>query len=208
MPPLDPTLRNELLAMAADDHDVRSELVASGELFDGYHPRMAIVHARNAALLEGIVDERGWPGRKLVGDDGAEAAWLVLQHAIAHPRLQRKCLLRLKTAAAAGDIPWSHVAFLDDRICCFEERPQRYGTQFDWDASGELSPLPLQDPHRVDEFRAGVGLGPLAERTEQLRREAAANGDEPPRDVEARRREKRAWARSVGWIRAAANARD
>lgn len=194
------SLQQELMTLCAQDEETRAELVASGELFDGYHPRMAAVHTRNANALSRIVDEWGWPGVSLVGNKGAEAAWLVLQHSIGHPELQRRCLPLLQAAADAGDIPAIYVAYLEDRICCFEERPQRYGTQFDWDDNGQMSPLPIQDPDRVDSLRDSVGLGPLLERIEQVRKDARAEGQQPPADREKRQREKRAWARSVGWI--------
>ena len=193
-------LQEELIALYTLDEKVRAELVASGELFDGYHPRMAAVHTQNADALQRIIDARGWPGRSLVGDAGAEAAWLVLQHAIAHPELQRRCLPLLQAAAEAGEIPASYAAFLEDRICSWEERPQRFGTQFDWDENGELSPLPLQDPDRVDSLRESVGLGPLSKRIQQVRNNAEAEGDRPPVDFEKRRREKTAFAKSVGWL--------
>lgn len=84
-------LRQALLSMVDEDDAVRSALAAKGELHDGYAPGMAEVHRRNAAELERIIEANGWPHRELVGDDGAAAAWLVLQHAIANPSLQRRC---------------------------------------------------------------------------------------------------------------------
>ncbi|MDJ0907253.1 MAG: hypothetical protein QNJ00_06195 [Woeseiaceae bacterium] len=193
-------LLEELCELASLDERTRSELVASGELFDGYHPRMAAVHAANAAALERIVNEWGWPGKSLVGEKGADAAWTVLQHSIGYPGLQRSCLPLLEDAATAGEVPAHQPAFLEDRICCFEGRPQRYGTQLDWDENGELSPLPLQEPDRVDSYRASVGLGPLSERVEQARIEARDEGATPPEDFEQWQRDKKAWARSVGWF--------
>ena len=193
-------LLEELCHLVSLDETTRSELVASGELFDGYHPRMAAIHAKNATALARIISEWGWPGKSLVGEKGAEAAWIVLQHSIAHPELQRKCLPLLQVATAAGEIPAHYVAFLEDRICCFEGRPQRYGTQLDWDENGELSPLPLQDPDRVDSYRESVGLGPLSEKIEQARINARDEGAEPPENFEKRQLEKRAWAKSVGWL--------
>jgi hypothetical protein len=186
--------------LSSRDERTRAALVASGELFDGYHPRMAEVHKDNAASLEAIIDKWGWPGKSLVGDEGAKAAWIVLQHAIADPALQRRCLPLLKAAADAGEIPARQAAYLEDRICCFEGRPQRYGTQLDWDASGLLSPLPLADPDGVDSLRESVGLGPLSDRVTEARAEAAREGAKAPDDLEQRQREKRAWARSVGWL--------
>ncbi|HEX8290458.1 MAG TPA: DUF6624 domain-containing protein [Pyrinomonadaceae bacterium] len=187
-----------LLGMAEEDRRVRAELAATGELFRGYAPRMEEVHRRNARVLESIIDRYGWPGKSLVGDDGADAAWLVLQHAVGSPQLQRRCLAVLREAVARGEMEPAHLAYLEDRICFFERRPQRYGTQFDWDERGRLSPWLLEDPERVDEYRLSVGLGPLAERLEQARRETA-DGAKPP-DPEGRKEEMLAWAKSVGWV--------
>jgi hypothetical protein len=192
-------LRADLLAMVDQDNRVRAELVSTGELFDGYNSRMAEVHQQNAMKLDAIVEAVGWPGMSLVGDAGAEAAWLVLLHAIANPELQRRCLPLLKAAAETGEIPAFHFACLEDRICVFEGRAQRYGTQFDWDESGMLSPHPLQNSDRVDEYRRSVGLGPLSAKIEEVQLRAAAEGDKPPRDFRKRQKEKDDWARSVGW---------
>jgi len=193
-------LREELLTMAAEDGAVRERLIADGALFDGYNPLMAIVHRRNGDRLAEMVDAHGWPGRSLVGDDGADAAWLVLHHAIGDPALQRRCLPMLEEAAACGDVPAWHPATLLDVIRFHERRPQVYGTVFDWDDSGEMAPWHIEQPDGVDERRAAAGLPTLAEQTASVREAAAAEGDLPPADLAARRHEADAWARSVGWI--------
>jgi hypothetical protein len=54
-----------------------------------------------------------------------ELAWLVLQHAIGSPDLQRWALPLLRAAAERRDVPASEVAMLEDQICVFEGRPQR-----------------------------------------------------------------------------------
>jgi hypothetical protein len=197
---LNEDLKSELTAMAEQDLRLRAELVESGELFGGYNERMAALHIQNAERLDRIIDEFGWPGRSLVGSDGAEAAWLVLQHAIGNPELQRKCLPILRKAVDSGDVPASRVAYLEDRIRVFEERPQRYGTQFDWNGNGVLNPHPIEEPERVDEYRASVGLGPLAKSIQQVRRRAAEEGHEQPDDFDEYLKDRKAWARSVGWL--------
>ncbi len=191
-------LRERLLAMLAEDTRVRGELAAGRELYEGYAPRMAEVHLRNAREFEAIVAEHGWPGRTLVGEDGAHAAWVVLQHAIACPHLMRRCHILLAEAVSRGEAAPAHAAALEDRIRVFEQRPQRYGTQFDWDEHGRMAPLPLEDPARVNEYRRGVGLGPLEERLEQVR--AELGHEPPPSDYQVRRRAALDWARSVGWL--------
>ena len=88
---------------------------------------------------------------------------------------------------------------LDDRIRFFEGRPQRYATQLDWDAEGNLSPGEVEDPQRLPERRLGAGLPPLEERIEEARRRAASEGERPPADHQAYASARDAWAARVGW---------
>ncbi len=185
--------------MERRDREVRAELVQSGELLDRYHPQMEAVHCENGRRLEEILDEHGWPGRSLVGEDGAEAAWLVAQHAIGMPALMRRASDLLERGIALGEAEnWMH-AYMDDRIRTFEGRPQRYGTQFDWDAKGHMRPLPIEDPDGVDERRSSVGLESIAERLAKMENHAGAEGEARPADPEERRREFEAWLSRVGW---------
>jgi hypothetical protein len=64
-----------------------------------------------------------------------------------------------------------------------------------------LVPLPLEDPAGVDQRRHHVGLPPLADATRELRERAAREGERPPGDPAARRRDQDAWARATGWRR-------
>jgi hypothetical protein len=194
-----PALREELLGMAEEDARVREELAAAGTLHDGYHPRMERVHRRNASRLHAILDQHGWPGRTMVGADGAHAAWIVVQHAIGDPALQRRALPLLRSAAAQGEVSVVEVAMLEDRIRVSEGRLQRYGTQYDWDADGRLSPLPVEDPEHVDERRRAVGLSPLEECTARQRERAAEAREKSPADWRARQQEMHAWFRASGW---------
>ena len=197
--PLNPALRDELLAMADEDQRVRAELAADGSLFTGYHPRMELVHRRNAARLAAILDRCGWPGRSQVGADGAHAAWLIAQHAIGEPQLQRRVLQLMRTAAGQGEAPLLELALLEDRVRVSEARAQRYGTQYDWDEQGQLSPLPIEDPEHVDERRRAVGLGPIADDTRRRREWILQSKERPPVDWHARQREMQEWFRAKGW---------
>jgi Family of unknown function (DUF6624) len=192
-------VRRQLLAMAEEDDRVRTELAADGSLFDGYHPRMRAVHRTNADRLASILRDEGWPSEPQVGPDGAKAAWLIVQHAIDRPAFQREALEALRLAASRGEVPAMQPALLEDRIRTLEGRPQRYGTQFDWDESGELSPFAIEDPESVDDRRRAIGLGPLNAAIRAQRRAAAAEGEHPPDDWHTRRREMEAWLREVGW---------
>ncbi len=193
-------LRRALLRMARLDRTTRAELAASGALFDaGYEPRMARVHQCNAQRLRRIIESVGWPGSDLVGRDGAEAAWLILQHAISEPELLRRALPLLATAAREGKADPAHAAMLEDRIRFFEGRPQRYGTQLDWDADGNLSPGEVEDPQKLAGRRRAVGLPSLEEQIDDARARAASEEERSPVDYEAYASARDAWAADVGW---------
>ncbi len=184
-------LADELLALIALDDATRARLAADGSLFDGYHPEMEAVHRANAARLRALIAAHGWPGPALVGADAARAAWRIVQHAIGEPDFMRAML---PIVAAAG-IDAAEVAMLEDRIRVLEGRPQRYGTQYDWDDTGTaLVPSNgVEDPATVDARRAAVGLPPIDGRR-------TPPPDEPaPADPAARRAGYEAWLRRTGW---------
>lgn len=79
----------------------------------------------------------------------------------------------------------------------FENRPQLYGTQYDWDENGQMSPWPIEDEEHVDDRRRAIGMRPLAENTASMRE--GVEKEPPPRDWALRRKEFDDWARKTGW---------
>ena len=110
------------------------------------------------AWLKAEIAARGWPVQ--VGDDGAAAAWLIAQHS---PDLEfQKACLELLRGLPESLVNAQHVAYLHDRICIREGKPQRYGTQSRPRASGEEWELfPLEDANTVNVERKRIGLEPL-----------------------------------------------
>jgi len=156
-------LHSELLAMREEDLRVRQELLDAGELGGAYVPRMEAVHVKNVARLRELIAQHGWPAEDIAGKDGAEAAWLIAQHAVGEPEFQHQALDLLRTCAAEGRTPAWHAAYLEDRIALYEGRPQRFGSQWiDDPRDGRARPWTLADPEHVNELRASIGLGLLA----------------------------------------------
>ena len=191
-------LRLELQEMRNEDLRVREELMASGELGGEYVPRMETVHKRNASRLRELIDLHGWPSEDIAGKDGAEAAWLIAQHAIGEPELQRYVLQMLHVSIAKGHVPRWQAAYLEDRIAMYQGQPQRYGTQWmDDPTDGRTRPWTIADPKNVNALRAEVGLEPLRA------------VPEPGPELPAQEREKlernhrwwREWLASKGWRR-------
>ncbi len=118
--------------------------------------------------LREIIDEHGWPGHSLVGEDGANHAWLLAQHADRQLDFQRRALGLLTEAAQRGDATMRQLAYLTDRVRVNEGREQVFGTQMRGDTDRRAVPWPIEDPGHVDERRAVAGLEPLADYRRQF----------------------------------------
>jgi hypothetical protein len=116
----------------------------------------------NTAWLRSVIRAHGWPGLRLVGDQGGKDAWLLTLHADADLAFQRQALDLLIEAVDGGDAPAWQVAYLVDRVLMHRGRPQRYGTQFHR-VGTQWRPLPVEEPERIDERRTRLGLPPFAE---------------------------------------------
>jgi hypothetical protein len=197
---VDEVLRATLLELRDRDRRKRQELIGRDELWTGYHAEMEAVHRENARVLERVLDERGWPAVADVGEDGSEAAWVVAIHAIGEPAFQRRCLRLLERAVRKGGARAARWASLLDRIRFNERRPQVYGTLFDWDESGRMSPWPIEAAQEVEARRREVGLPPLRESVREVRERSAREGGRAPKPFDERQAEIRAWSRRVGWL--------
>ena len=173
-------LLDELLAMAKRDSETRARLIADGKLYGDYAEEMQRVHRENAKQIDELVDTYGWPGIALVGLEGCRAAWLVAQHAICTPALQRKFHAVMEQAVESGDVPKRLLACLTDRIRFNESRPQLYGTVLAWNEMGELT-CELEDPANVDARRTKVGLPPVRRRFGEAPRRGRTRGRKSPR---------------------------
>lgn len=160
----DAALRRELLALVAEDQQARRSMFANGaQPTPEQIEQLAAIDRKTTATMKAAIAKHGWPGRKLIGADGENAAWLLVQHADADVAFQKECLALLEKSVAAGDADPQHHAYLYDRVAVAEHRPQRYGTQF-----MDGKPQPIEDEANVDARRKAVGLGTMAEYKQQM----------------------------------------
>jgi len=185
MPAKEPELQRELLWRAKADQEARDDwvrwmkdhgsngvmnLAALGKEeragFEKVAAKMNGVDADNTKWLKGVVEMHGWPANTLAGTDGADAAWLLVQHADADPKFQRRCL-DLMSKLPKKEVSQSKLAYLTDRVLLAEGKKQLYGTQFH-SVDGKWKVRPLEDEANVDKRRAQVGLPTLAEYTKLI----------------------------------------
>ncbi|WP_344505431.1 DUF6624 domain-containing protein, partial [Streptomyces lienomycini] len=121
-----------------------------------YHPT-----SYTTRCTDPILADHDWPGHRLVGPDGARAAWSIALHSDDNYALQRAATTLLGRAVQAGDALVQHWAHLHDRALVTSGSAQEYGTQFLLSTDG-IELCPLRAPGSVDARRATVGLPPLA----------------------------------------------
>lgn len=194
-------LAEKIIELKNADLELRDQLIQKGTLGNGYNEEMEKLHNENAAQLNAIIDEIGYPTIDKVGEEGSKAAWLVIQHAISKPQFMRKCVKLLEIAVSENDANPVLLAYLADRIAVYGGEPQLYGTQFDWDENGEFSPQPFDNLNKVNQRRTSIGLNTLQEQTEVIRRQASNENQHPPKDFEKRQAEINKWRKKVGWIK-------
>lgn len=181
-------IANELIEMMHNDQCVREKLLKEGKLSAGYNPDMERVHRKNASRIEKIIAAIGFPTQSKVGIEASDAAWLIVQHAIGDPRLMKMCYALV--AEAISDINPKNFAYLHDRICYFEGRPQRYGTQFD-----NSGIYPVEDLAQMTRLRKDLQLKELDE--DSIIEYSLSDSMV---DLHAHDQEFTHWRKKVGWI--------
>ncbi len=114
----------------------------------------------NLIKIKKILDERGWLGPKIIGNQGNLTLFLVIQHS--DLETQEKYLPMMRDAVQKGNANPSSLALLEDRVALGKGEKQVYGSQIGRDQeTGEYYVLPLIDPENVDKRRSEVGLGTI-----------------------------------------------
>lgn len=157
-----PELRQALLEMYEADQTVRMEMIEKGwDNVDSLDvARQDSVDEANRVRLKEVIRRHGWPTSGMVGRDGVEAAFFIVQHADRDPGFQREMLPLVERSHESGDLSGQEVALVTDRVLVNAGEPQRYGTQAEI-VEGEVVVKPIENPEEVDELRAEMGMPPL-----------------------------------------------
>lgn len=156
----DTALRRELVEMGRLDQEVRRDLTPQRMQDTAIMLRMMRVDSAHTERMRAILSVHGWPGMTLVGEDGAKAAFLLVQHSPSN-ELQQQALSAME-GMAPGEVSRQDRALLFDRVRVRAGLPQLYGTQFSL-VDGKFVADQIEDPADLDARRASAGLPPMAE---------------------------------------------
>lgn len=146
----------------SDQYDRQNIHAYVGAQKDSVVAHMQPQDSLNLRRIVQVIDSAGWLGPEQVGHKASQAQFLVLQHADAHPGIQKEYLEIMREAVTQGKARAADLAMLEDRVAVNHGRPQIYGSQIGW-KNGKPFIQPLYDEEHVNELRAKVGLEPLEE---------------------------------------------
>jgi hypothetical protein len=162
------TLKTELKHAFDEDQRYRRPLDTTIQKYgvnspqvDALESNMAKADSQNLILVRSILDQYGWLGPDVIGGNGSNTLFAVIQHADLAPGVQEKYLPYLQRAVEKGDADPTDLAFLQDRILVGQHKPQLYGSQVRTNDQGVTRPMPIADSTHVDIRRAKMGLEPL-----------------------------------------------
>lgn len=165
----DKPLRDTLLAILERDQQWRQQIRDVQDKYGRDSPETQALwktinyhDSINLLKVTAILDEKGWVGPDKIGSQANQTLFLVIQHS--NLATQQKYLPMMREAVKNKNASGSSLALLEDRVALGEGRKQLYGSQIGMNReTGKYYVLPLEDPDHVDERRAAVGLGPLAD---------------------------------------------
>lgn len=120
----------------------------------------------NFPLVQSIASKYGFPGYDLVGEEGSNNYWLLVQHSDFDVPFQKRMLQLMKVQVDKKNASGSKYAYLVDRTNLNEGRQQIYGTQIIMQQTGTIL-KPCADTVHLDTRRKMVGLPPIKEYLKQ-----------------------------------------
>ena len=113
--------------------------------------------------LDSIIEEYGYPGYDLIGENGESNFWVMVQHSDFDPGFQAGVLILLKEQIDKKNANGSHYGLLTDRVRKNTNKPQLYGTQVNYNKFGQAYIEFLEDSVNVNNRRKAVGMELLQE---------------------------------------------
>lgn len=150
--------------------DSLAKMVVWDQKVAGFQPKYALndpnrekfkdsVFTAHYEQLQLIFSKHGYPGFDLVGKEGSNHFWLLVQHMDNWPDFQQKVLKAMKKQVLRKNASSGNYAYLTDRVRINSGRNQLYGTQVTYNTdSCQAIPKPTEKPESLNKRRKEVGL--------------------------------------------------
>ncbi len=167
----DKPLRQLIDSLRNEDQKWRNIAVKirNGEKIENYTQAYAWEKVREIdsichPILKDIINQKGFPNYDMVGKTGSNNFWLLVQHQDKHLDFQEQVLSLMKPEVDKKKASERNYAYLIDRVRVNSKKLQIYGTQCRVNAEGSsYEPDPCEEPEKLNERRASVGLSPIEE---------------------------------------------
>src|ERR1043166_5181861 len=153
-------LHYELMKLRKKDQE-RVKAAIADRKPDNILDRLRESRSQNSDSLCVILKQYGWPTKRLVGDDGADAVFFLLRNT-SNPTMQAALLPVIIAATSEKEIELRDFASYIDRVRLNAGLKQLFGTQATI-RDGFLGMFPIPDESLVDPRRKQYQLPPLAD---------------------------------------------
>lgn len=131
---------------------------------DQISEKMGQVDSSNYHELKEIVEQFGFPGYDLVGQEGTGSFWLLIQHQDEHPDFQIFVLDLMEKEVKNENASKANFAYLTDRVKVNTQKEQVYGTQMELNEDEtSYQPKKCIDPQNLNQRRLKMRLPPIEE---------------------------------------------
>jgi predicted TIM-barrel fold metal-dependent hydrolase len=160
------TLADELSKMvitdqlaAANAYPPKNYSHLTQEEWNSFKDSIYTTHQKRA---KEILNEYGFAGFDLVGEEGSSDFWLIVQHSDHDPDFQKEVLEKMKIEVDEGNADSRIYGLLVDRVKLNTGEAQIYGTQVAYNMEiCQAYPRKLADSINVNKRRKEIGLEPL-----------------------------------------------
>jgi len=133
-----------------------------GKDSDAYEYFWEVVENQDKVLEQEVIqilDRYGWLGISQVGRLANTAQWAILQHGSVASK--KKYAPLLKKSVQQQESQPGHYARLIDRMLVNSDKPQKYGTQIDYNSAESPIFFPVEAPEYINQRRKEIGLGDI-----------------------------------------------
>lgn len=157
-------IAHQIIQMAEKDKSARNENPLDWN-------KIRLIDAENRARIKQLVKKYGYIKPEVFGEKASKSAWLLIQH---FPISSIKFMEFYLQLIRDNDKNFSKatLALFEDRINVYKKQPQVYGTQAYCEPNSNIFYFrEIRDIKNIDEIRASVGLGTLAEYAKTMEEE-------------------------------------